>query len=82
MTFEFFSSTLKPEYQTPILIKYKKGRKSSWNGKIGTFLTQGYFTRNYSNDANHWMDYTDRLLVSENSTTSKNEIIEWAYIKN
>jgi hypothetical protein len=78
-TFIFYPSTTKPEFHKPLLIRYQKGKKSAWNGQIGTFLTQGIYNKGTNGDG-FWFDYTDRLLRDDAATTSKNKIIEWAYI--
>jgi hypothetical protein len=84
--FDFVSVNDKmPPCDTPVLLKYKKGKKARWNGQTGVFYTQGY----YHEDSPTWMggdvrriwfDYTDRQLQDLAATTSKNEVIEWAYL--
>ena len=71
-----------PKFDTPVLLKYKKGKKSSYGqGNTGIFYTQGILKKI---DFGHgvrveWQDYTDRLLQTVDAPTSKNEILAWAY---
>ena len=84
--FDFISVTDQmPPCDLPVLLKYKKGKKSRWNGQTGIFYTQGYYREDnpaYLNGATRkiWFDYTDRQLQDLDAPTSKNEIMEWAYI--
>lgn len=74
-----------PEAEKPVLLKYTKGKKGPWAGKTGVFYTQGYFKKEVLTwDRNRirqtWFDYTDRQIQDLDASTSKNKVLEWAYI--
>jgi lipopolysaccharide biosynthesis glycosyltransferase len=74
-----------PEAEKPVLLKYTKGKKGPWKGQTGVFYTQGYFKQEVLTwDRNRirrtWYDYTDRQIQDLDAPTSKNKVLEWAYI--
>ena len=76
-----------PEVGKPVLLKYSKGKKGNFNGQTGVFYTQGYYKKEILEwDRNRirktWFDYTDRQIQDLDAPTSKNSVIEWAYINN
>jgi len=71
-----------PQKDRPVLMKYIKGKKGAWRGQKGEFYTQGFY---HEEDHGHryertWYDYTDRQIQDLDASTSKNTVLEWAYI--
>jgi hypothetical protein len=60
-----------------VLLWYRKNEDHNRTGKIGDFLTEGYF----DNKRDTWFDFTNRIIMKRNAKIkTRNKVLMWAKI--